>query len=185
MRQIPLRANAVFDLVAQRDGERIAIEVKGYPETTYARGERRGQPKPTAPTLQARHWLSNALMTAMLLVGDGEARRVAIGLPDMPRYRSLLKSLAEAMEKLEVSVFLVDEAGGVVALRPGDHSLQVELPVWRGSRGSRAPGRPFPFGCAAAASPQLDRPAESEAGAPYREVPSVVAMAPRAQRGPG
>jgi len=32
-------------------GRRLLVEVKGWPSTTYASGERAGLPKPTQPTL--------------------------------------------------------------------------------------------------------------------------------------
>ena len=45
-----------IDLIAEKDSQRLLIEVKGFPGTTYAHGPKRGQPKPTQPTLQAKHW---------------------------------------------------------------------------------------------------------------------------------
>jgi hypothetical protein len=46
------------DIVAERDEQRLLAEVKGWPSTTYAHGERVGQPKPTRPSTQAAIWLS-------------------------------------------------------------------------------------------------------------------------------
>jgi hypothetical protein len=40
------------DIIAERAGSRLLVEVTGWPSTTYARGERAGQPKPTQPSLQ-------------------------------------------------------------------------------------------------------------------------------------
>lgn len=45
-----------IDLVATMDGRWLAAEVNGYPNTTYDHAPRRGQPKPTQPTNQARQW---------------------------------------------------------------------------------------------------------------------------------
>jgi hypothetical protein len=88
------------DLVATQQGRRLAVEVKGYPGTVYARGERAGQPKPTAPTTQARHWFAQALLTAVL-VGDSEERaEVAIAFPDMPRFRDLITRSEWALRRL-------------------------------------------------------------------------------------
>ena len=67
------------DLIATKQTRRLAIEVKGYPGTVYARGERAGQPKPTAPTTQARHWFAQALLTAVL-TGGGQPSRLRLGL---------------------------------------------------------------------------------------------------------
>src|SRR4051794_9097995 len=36
-----------IDLLATKDERWLAIEVKGYPNTTYDHGPKRGQPKPT------------------------------------------------------------------------------------------------------------------------------------------
>lgn len=77
-----------IDLVASRGAKRLAVEVKGFPGTVYARGERAGQPKPTAPTLQAKHWLAEALLAALLVRGNNAYDEVAIAFPNMPRYRS-------------------------------------------------------------------------------------------------
>lgn len=54
--------------------------MKGYPGTVYARGERAGQPKLTAPTTQARHRFAQALLTAVLVGGSEERAEVAIAL---------------------------------------------------------------------------------------------------------
>jgi hypothetical protein len=91
---------------------RLAVEVKGYPGTVYARGERAGQPKPTAPTTQARHWFAQALLTAVL-VGGSEEREVAIAFPDMPRFRDLITRSEWALRRLGVRVFLVGEGDEV------------------------------------------------------------------------
>ena len=56
-----------IDLVATMDGRWLAIEVKGYPNTTYDHGPKRGQAKPTQPTNQARQWFSHAFLGMMLL----------------------------------------------------------------------------------------------------------------------
>lgn len=45
------------DIMAVREGDVLVVEVKGYPSAVYEGGERAGQPKPTNPATQARHWL--------------------------------------------------------------------------------------------------------------------------------
>jgi hypothetical protein len=64
-----------IDLLATKEGRRLGVEVKGYPGTVYARGARAGQPKPTAPTTQARHWFAQALLTAVLVAARASERR--------------------------------------------------------------------------------------------------------------
>lgn len=101
------------DLVATKGDRRLAIEVKGYPSTVYARGAKAGQPKPTAPTLQARHWFAQALLTAVLMGRSGDEPEIALAFPDMPRFRDLIGRSEWAFRRLGVRVFLVDESGNV------------------------------------------------------------------------
>jgi hypothetical protein len=100
------------DIIAERDGRRMLVEVKGWPSTTYARGERAGQPKPTPPTLQATHWFAE-LLTSLIRRGAEPGSRLAMGLPDMPRYRSLLGEADWALERLDITVYLVTADGAV------------------------------------------------------------------------
>jgi hypothetical protein len=106
-----------IDLVAAKGVRRLAIEVKGFPGTVYARGERAGQPKPTPPTLQARHWLAKALLAALLVGGSGNQSEVAIALPDMPRYRDLVSRIGYAVDQLRLRVLVVAADGTVTLLR--------------------------------------------------------------------
>jgi hypothetical protein len=102
-----------IDLVATKGDRRLAVEVKGYPGTVYARGERAGQPKPTAPTTQARHWYAQALLTAVLTGGSDEGTEIALAFPDMPRFRELIGRSEWALRGLGLRVFLADESGHV------------------------------------------------------------------------
>ena len=80
-----------IDLIAKRDGRWLAIEVKGFPTTTYEHGERRGQAKPTPPANQARQWFSHALLSMMLLRHKRPDAEIAIALPAFDTYRSLIQ----------------------------------------------------------------------------------------------
>src|SRR5207248_1105760 len=95
-----------IDLVATKGDRRLAVEVKGYPGTVYARGERAGQPKPTAPTTQARHWYAQALLTAVLTGDLDDPAEIALAFPDMPRFRELIGRSEWAIRRLGVRVFL-------------------------------------------------------------------------------
>lgn len=106
-----------IDLVATRKTQRLAVEVKGYPGTVYARGEKAGQPKPTAPTLQAKHWLAKAMLAAVLAGGSNEYTTIVIAFPDMPRYRDLVARIRYALDKLELRVLFVAEGGQVSELQ--------------------------------------------------------------------
>lgn len=109
-----------IDIVAVNKQRRLAIEVKGFPATTYARGPKAGQPKPTPPTLQARHWLAQALLTTLLTRTRHADHEIAIALPNVPRYRTLLDEVEWALERLAIGAYLVAEDGAVT--RPLDHA---------------------------------------------------------------
>jgi hypothetical protein len=111
-----------IDLVATKGERRLAVEVKGFPGTVYARGERAGQPKPTSPNLQARHWLAEALLTAVLLRDSDARTEIALAFPDVPRYRQLLGKIGYAIDRLGFRVFLSHESGYVTELYIGTPS---------------------------------------------------------------
>ena len=97
------------DILAVRGRRKLAVEVKGFPSTTYARGPKAGQPKPTAPTLQARHWFAEALLTSLLTKSANAKHEIALALPDVPRFREFVKATASALEQLYIGVYLVGE----------------------------------------------------------------------------
>ncbi|GAA1157843.1 hypothetical protein GCM10009630_65030 [Kribbella jejuensis] len=99
------------DVIAERNGTRLLVEVKGYPGTTYARGAKAGQAKPTPPTLQASHWLAAALLKAMRMRGADTDARVAVAMPDYPRYRSILSEIEASLRGAGVEVWLLSERG--------------------------------------------------------------------------
>lgn len=101
-----------IDLVATKGGRRLAVEVKGFPGTVYARGDRAGEPKPTKPNLQARHWLAEALLSALLL-GGASGTEIALAFPDVPRYCTLIDKIKYAIDRLQLRVLLVAENGAV------------------------------------------------------------------------
>lgn len=100
------------DIIAERDGQRLLVEVKGRPSSTYARGELAGQPKPTQPSTQAGVWFAEGLTTLMRR-GIEPRSRLAMALPDMPRYRNLLAEAGWALDRLDITVYLVAAAGAV------------------------------------------------------------------------
>ena len=120
-----------IDIVAKRGSRRLAIEVKGYPATVYAAGSRAGQQKPTAPTNQARQWFSHALLTALSLRHQ-PGREVAIGLPDVPRYRSLVGATETSLRLLGIGVILVAEPDRALWLiEPGASRPELDEPSTR------------------------------------------------------
>ncbi len=102
-----------IDILATKDERTLAVEVKGYPTTTYARGEKKGLPKPTQPTNQARQWFAHALLTAVLTPAGHPDVEVALAFPDMPRFRSLIERSEWALRRLGTGIYLVREDGSV------------------------------------------------------------------------
>lgn len=120
-----------IDLVLERDGQRLNIEVKGWPSKTYRRGPKAGLPKPTNPTLQARHWYAGALLTTALLRDADPHARVALAFPDFSRYRDLLRRTAGSLAALRVEALLIAEPGDVSWIDP------LHLPPSTRDRGGR------------------------------------------------
>lgn len=107
------------DVVAEQDGVRLLVDVKGWPSTTYARGERAGQQKPTQPSLRATHWFADGL-TTLIRRGAEPNSRLALALPDKPRVWSLLAEAGWALRRPNIIVDLV-EAGGSVRIWEGEN----------------------------------------------------------------
>ncbi|MDQ2984378.1 MAG: hypothetical protein M3R70_10735 [Actinomycetota bacterium] len=105
-----------IDVVAERGGRTMAVEVKGFPSTLYASGPQVGQPKRTSPSTEVRHWFAAALLAAALLGSSSEFDDVALAFPDHPRLRGLVERTRWALERLETTVYLVAEDGSVETL---------------------------------------------------------------------
>jgi hypothetical protein len=97
------------NIKATKNGRNLLAEVKGYPSTTDAHGERKGQPKPTKPALQARHWFEEAFHTCIQRKNQNPKADVLIVFPDFKRYRDLIKGAEWSFQKLEIKVVLVGE----------------------------------------------------------------------------
>jgi hypothetical protein len=106
------------DLVAAKGPRTLAVEVKGFPTDTYEHGARRGEPKPTLPTNQARQWFSHASLKVMLLRGDHPEREIAACFPDFPTYRNLANRTRSSFEALGVGIYFVREDGAVDVFVP-------------------------------------------------------------------
>jgi hypothetical protein len=104
-----------IDVVANRDGKNLLIEVKGYPSIYYRDSRRAGETKPTNPSLQAQHWFSHALLKVMRLRGQNNEALVGMAFPDFPKYRTLANEIATSIESLGIVVFFVSETGAVSA----------------------------------------------------------------------
>lgn len=84
------------------------MEVKGYPAKRYADPRRAGEVKPTAPSVQARHWYAQAVLKAMLTRDDHPDYEIAIGLPDAPTYRTLHRRTRSSLDQLSIKVMFID-----------------------------------------------------------------------------
>ena len=102
-----------IDIVANKGSRTLAIEVKGWPGTAYADPRRAHETKPTAPSLQARHWFSHAVLAALLMTNEHPDHEIAIGLPDVPTYRNLHGRVVGSLQTLGVKVLFVDSSGNV------------------------------------------------------------------------
>lgn len=95
------------DVVAQRDGQRVHIEVKGWPSLLYADPSRQAEVKRTEPTNQALHWFAGATHSCLRLREAHPADRVAMVFPDRPRYRKLVGEIAGSLRQLGIEVWIV------------------------------------------------------------------------------
>lgn len=53
------------DIIVSKNGIKEIIEVIGYPSDKYVSGDRKGQIKPTQPSLQASHWFAGCLHSTL------------------------------------------------------------------------------------------------------------------------
>jgi hypothetical protein len=101
------------DIDARLNGKRMLVEVKGYPKNVYQRGPKRGQPKPTKPGLQARHWYGQALLQVLLHKADMPDTQIALAFPDLPLYDKLIARTGSSLESLSLRVYMIAEDGVV------------------------------------------------------------------------
>lgn len=104
------------DVIAERAGERLGVEVKGYPSRFYVTGSKKGQEKTTAPENQAPKWFAHALVPAMKLRGREPESRSAMCFPDFPVYRKLWRDTATSIRAAGIEVWLVSAGGDVEIL---------------------------------------------------------------------
>ena len=104
------------DVVAERDGQRLGVEVKGYPSRFYVTGPNRGQVKTSTPKDQAKKWYAYALVPAMRLRAREPESLSVMCFPDFPVYRELYADTAAALRAAGIEVWVVSEDGGVVRM---------------------------------------------------------------------
>jgi hypothetical protein len=106
------------DIRARSGGRVLRVEVKGWPSKGHADVRRATEAKPTGASVQAGHWYSQALLGSVRDLNDHPTDEVAIGLPDMPRFRSLIAGTEAPLRRLGIGVYLVREGGAVETLLP-------------------------------------------------------------------
>ena len=107
------------DIEAEKDGIMLVVEVKGYPSDKYVSGDRKGRKKPTPPSLQAKHWFSEALLTLLFAKCSDWDTKISFGLPDFPKYRELIVKIAPMMKNAEIDCIFVKENGDVERISHG------------------------------------------------------------------
>lgn len=105
-----------LDVVAEREGQRLGVEVKGYPSRFYVNGPKRGQLKITRPNEQAKKWYAHALVPAMRLRAREPNSLSVMCFPDFPVYRQLYADTAPALRAAGIDVWVVTQAGAVETL---------------------------------------------------------------------
>ena len=108
------------DLVAVSGRRTLMVEVKGYPTTTYARGPKAGQRKPTLPVSQARQWFSHALLECLLLRSRYPDAEVAMAFPQMETYLRLIERVRSSLVRLGFGVYVIASDGTAQVLVPPD-----------------------------------------------------------------
>jgi len=99
------------DLVLERSGETLVVEVKGYPGKRYVRGAKRGKKKPTAPYNQMRHYFAEAIADLLDRKENYPSARLALAFPAATTYRNRAKRLRWALDRLGVEIFWVSGEG--------------------------------------------------------------------------
>jgi Holliday junction resolvase-like predicted endonuclease len=105
-----------IDVVAERDGQRLGIEVKGYPSRFYVTGPKKGQLKTSTPKEQAKKWYAHALVPAMRLRTREPDARSVMCFPDFHVYRELYADTALSLRAAAIDVWVVSQDGEVVRL---------------------------------------------------------------------
>jgi hypothetical protein len=74
------------DIEARSGLDRILVEVKGFPSSTYVRGSGAGEPKRFGRGAQARTYFSNAALAGLLMRSEHPNSRVVLAFPSRDTY---------------------------------------------------------------------------------------------------
>ena len=102
------------DIDAVKGGERVLIEVKGYPTSTYARGSRQGEVRAAGSLgAQARTYFSNALLSGCVMRAENSDSRVVIAFPAIETYATLARRVGPVLLSAGIELWIVDQEGEV------------------------------------------------------------------------
>lgn len=106
------------DIIVEQGGVKIVVEVKGYPTEFQTKGTTKGTPKVTKPTLQAKHWFSEAILSSIFNYKKHENNsntKLAIAFPKFERYEVLVTKVKPFFKKhkIDFTVYFVHENGEV------------------------------------------------------------------------
>ena len=110
-----------IDIIAKNKKFIELIEVKGYPTEFYVNEKNKGNKKKTNPKLQAKHWISEALLSCIFNYGNEKSKydkpiKLSIVLPNMPRYQELSSKLKNFILdfKIDLNIYFVSENGSII-----------------------------------------------------------------------
>jgi hypothetical protein len=108
-----------IDVEAKKGGQRLLVEVKGYPGATYSRGPNAGEPKPHGVGAQARTYFGNGLLAGLTMRGDHPDARIVVAFPSMETFRNLSRRVIVPLRDAGVEIWLVDDNGVATAVDRG------------------------------------------------------------------
>jgi hypothetical protein len=99
--------------VAVKEGQKVGVEVKGFPSKRYADPTRAHEVKPTQPSTQARTWYANGLLAALQMTSREPMLIPVLALPEFLTYHNLYADTRRALDLIGVQVWWVSEDGTV------------------------------------------------------------------------
>jgi len=93
-----------IDIIAEKDGKKLWISVKGYPQGT----ER------TNASTQSRHWFKQAIFDIIEYRERDKEAFLAVAFPDFPSYRNLAKKITWLKSAAKFVYIWVKEDGSLV-----------------------------------------------------------------------
>lgn len=103
------------DIEATRNGQRLLIEVKGYPGSIYAKGAKKGEPRTGSGATQGRAYFAHALLAGLMMRDSDWTATVVLAFPEVVTYRNLVSRTRGPLRAAGIDVWLVAENGNVVA----------------------------------------------------------------------